>query len=88
MLDLITRVQTHALAAKGLTPQLIAEQPADQQSESLQAYRQSMIVLIESLLAMERQIIDSDFEQAYETFQSIRDLQSEGHKQFKKPNED
>ena len=82
-LELIADMESHVLAAKLLEPPMATTLSGRKKDEFLVAYRKQMIVLLDALLEMERQVLEGKNSDAKETFQKLQQIESEGHSKFR-----
>lgn len=80
----VVALQHHALACKGLTPDTVDELPDHEQAAALMDYRTRMIQVVQTLLRLERQLLDGDYDHAQESYDQLGSLQDQGHKRFRK----
>ena len=83
-LALVVGIQQHALATKGMVPTKTKDLHASKRKGFVINYRRKIIGLLDELLKLEKQLLDNRNQDAVKTYQRIRRLEKEGHKQFRK----
>lgn len=81
-LEQVTRIETAALACKGMTPSTATTQPAANQTEFVSSYRKQMAHLIETMCKMETALIDNDNKAAQDLYKGLKDQEEAGHDKF------
>ncbi|HEY1687099.1 MAG TPA: cytochrome b562 [Tepidisphaeraceae bacterium] len=82
-LKLITDMEQHTMAAKGLTPPSIEHAPEADRPKLLAKFRGEMTHVIQAELEMEQALLDNDNAKAADMINKLKDLMRQGHHDFK-----
>ena len=80
--DLLAELAEHAVEAKGLLPEMLAEVPEDQRAGMTRTYRLTMIELATTFLQAEAAIIEGRNDDAWELVLAANEVKSQGHDLF------
>ena len=82
-LALLVELEGHALAAKLLVPQRLAEAAEDDKADFMLGFRSGIIGLISGMLEVELAVLEERQDDAVESFKSLLKLRNASHKKFK-----
>ncbi len=82
-LALLVELEGHALAAKSLVPQRLAEAAEGDKAEFMIGFRSGVIELISHMLEVELAVLEERPEDAVASFKNLLRLKNPAHKQFK-----
>lgn len=82
-LELITKMQTHVLAAKQMVPTKLAELPEAERTALVKKYRASMSDLLAEMCVAERLVLEGRNADAFESVKKLNSMKMQGHEAFK-----
>jgi hypothetical protein len=82
-LQLVVELERHTLAAKSMTPRGAATRPTDERAKYLADFRTDLANVLRGELELEEALLDNKNDKAAEAVQTLADMMSEGHKEFR-----
>jgi hypothetical protein len=82
-LQLVAELERHTLAAKSMTPRGAATRPTDERAKYLADFRTDLANVLRGELELEEALLDNKNDKAAEAVQTLADMMSEGHKEFR-----
>ena len=79
----VSRMQLHTLNAKDMVPAMAADKPEAERAQFIAKYRAGMVNLLKQQLLLEEQLLAGETEKAVETYESLKKLEADGHREFK-----
>ncbi len=83
LLDAVQQLEILTVQTKVLIPKKAATIDEADRPTFIQAYRMKQIETLETLLKMERALLDLNFDEANVQWDALKDDKAEGHEQFK-----
>jgi hypothetical protein len=83
-LTVVADLEKHTLAAKSLTPPLIAHSPTSEQAKMLVSYRTQIAQLLQQELQLEQDLLDNNNTKATASLSQIHETEEHGHHEFRK----
>ena len=82
-LKLVDDLEHHTLAAKGMTPPLVARAPEADRAKMLAKYRGEIAQLLQQELDLEQALLNGDNAKAADLLNKIHDTERQGHHDFR-----
>lgn len=83
-LAVVADMQAAVVQAKSEVPHTVEEQPEEARPAFVADYRRTLLTLLEGLIAVERALLDADFEAAKAAFaEQVQPMEKAGHRRFK-----
>jgi hypothetical protein len=79
----VSAMQQHTLIAKDMVPAMAASKPEAERAQFIAKYRAAMGNVLKQELLLEEQILAGQTEKALETYESLKKLEADGHREFK-----
>lgn len=86
-LELVAKMKAAAAESRKLTPALAAEKPEAERAAFVAGFRKGIDELAAKFDTIEAALKAGDLAAAKQSFDTLRDLQKAGHKEYKKPDE-
>jgi hypothetical protein len=83
-LTVVADLEKHALAAKLMTPPLVAHSPAAEQPKMMIEFRTQIAKLLQQELQLEQDLLANDNAKAADTLNKIHETEEQGHHEFRK----